>query len=108
MTATDLVHVGGEEATDSGFRYWVAVRRGVLVLYFMSVGVWSAHYGIPVQRELVVAWVWGALACALLGRPWRRALRLVLDWLPMMILLSAYDFTRGAADSLGSASICIR
>ena len=23
------------------------------------------------------------------------------DWLPMMILLSAYDFTRGAADSLG-------
>ena len=101
MTATDLAHVGDEEAADSGFGHWVAVRRGVLVLYFISLGVWSAHYGIPVQRELVVAWVCGALACASLGRPWREVLRLVRDWLPMMILLSAYDFTRGAADSLG-------
>jgi len=79
----------------------MAVRRGVLVLYFISLGVWSAHYGIPVQRELVVAWVCGALACASLGRPWREVLRLVRDWLPMMILLSGYDFTRGAADRLG-------
>jgi membrane-associated phospholipid phosphatase len=101
VTATDLAHVGGEDAPDSGFGHWVAVRRGVLVLYFISLGVWSAHYGIPVQRELVVAWVCGALACASLGRPWREVLRLVRDWLPMMILLSAYDFTRGAADSLG-------
>ena len=101
MTATDLAYVGGEEAADSGFGHWVAVRRGVLVLYFISLGVWSAHYGIPVQRELVVAWVCGALACASLGRPWREVLRLARDWLPTMILLSAYDFTRGAADSLG-------
>jgi PAP2 superfamily protein len=101
VTATDLAHVRDEEAVDSGFGHWVAVRRGVLVLYFISLGVWSAHYGIPVQRELVVAWVCGALACASLGRPWRRTLRLVRDWLPMLILLSAYDFTRGAADTLG-------
>ena len=101
VTATDLVHVGDEEAANSGFGHWLAVRRGVLVLYFISLGVWSAHYGIPVQRELVVAWVCGALACASLGRPWREVLRLVRDWLPMMILLSAYDFTRGAADRLG-------
>jgi hypothetical protein len=101
VTATDLAHVGGEDAAHSGFGHWVAVRRGVLVLYFISLGVWTAHYGIPVQRELVVGWVGGALACASLGRPWREVLRLVRDWLPMMILLSAYDFTRGAADSLG-------
>ena len=101
MTATDLAHVGGENALDSGFGHWTAVRSGVLVLYFVSLGVWTAHYGIPVQRELVVAWVGGALVCASLGRPWREVLRLVHDWLPMMILLSAYDFTRGAADSLG-------
>ena len=101
VTATDLAYVGDEEAADSGFGHWVAVRRSVLVLYFISLGVWSAHYGIPVQRELVVAWVCGALACASLGRPWREVLRLVRDWLPLMILLAAYDFTRGAADSLG-------
>ena len=101
MTATDLAHVGDVEAADSGFGHWVAVRRGVLVLYFVSLGGWCAHYGIPVQRELVVAWVWGALACASLGRPWRELLRLVRDWLPLVILLGAYDFARGAADSLG-------
>ena len=99
VTATDLASVRDEEAADSGFGHWVAVRRGVLVLYFISLGLWSAHYGIPVQRELVVAWVCGALACASLGRPWREVLRLVRDWLPIVILLSAYDFTR-AADSL--------
>jgi hypothetical protein len=101
VTVTELAHVGDEDAADSGFAHWVAVRRGVLVGYLVSLGVWSAHYGVPVQRELVVAWVCGALACAWLGRPWREVLRLVRDWLPMMILLSAYDFTRGAADSLG-------
>ena len=101
VTATDLARVGDEEAADWGFGHWVAVRRGVLVLYFISLGVWSAHYGIPVQRELVIAWICGALACASLGRPWRAVLRLVRDWLPMVILLSAYDFTRGAADRLG-------
>ncbi|MGN6868293.1 MAG: phosphatase PAP2 family protein [Solirubrobacteraceae bacterium] len=98
---TDLVHVADEEAGHPAFRHWVAVRRSALVLYFISLGVWSAHYGIPVQRELVIAWVCGALACASLGRPWREVLQLVRDWLPMVILLSAYDFTRGAAHSLG-------
>ena len=101
MTATDLAYAGDEEAAGSGFGHWVAVRRVVLVLYFISLGVWSAHYGIPVQRELVIAWVCGALVCASLGRPWREVLRLARDWMPLMILLSAYDFTRGAADRLG-------
>ena len=101
MTATDLACVRDEEAADSGFGHWVAVRRGVLVLYCISFGVWSARYGIPGQDQVVVAWVCGALVCASLGRPWRAVLRIVSDWLPVMILLSAYDFTRGSADRLG-------
>jgi hypothetical protein len=101
VTATDLAYVGDEEAADTRFGHWVAVRRGVLVVYFISLGVWSAHYGIPVQRELVIAWVCGALAGASLGRPWREVLRLVRDWLPVLIMLSVYDFTRGLADRLG-------
>jgi hypothetical protein len=50
---------------------------------------------------VVVAWVCGALACGSLALPCRGVFRLERDWLPMMILLTAYDFTRGAADSLG-------
>ena len=49
----------------------------------------------------MIAWTCGALACASLGRHPRQILQLVLDWLPIVVVLSAYDFTRGAADSLG-------
>ena len=101
MTATDLAYVGAEEAAEFRFTHWAAVRRGVLGLYFVSLGAWSALYGIPAQRELVIAWTCGALACASLGRHPRQILQLVFDWLPIVVVLSAYDFTRGAADSLG-------
>jgi membrane-associated phospholipid phosphatase len=100
VTATDLAYAA-EQPAEFRFAHWVAVRRCVLAIYFVSLGAWSAHYGIPAQRELVIAWTCGALACASLGRHPRQILRLVLDWLPILVVLSAYDFTRGAADSLG-------
>ena len=49
----------------------------------------------------MIAWTCGALACASIGRPPRQILQLVLDWAPIVIVLVAYDFTRGAADSMG-------
>jgi membrane-associated phospholipid phosphatase len=101
VTTTEYAHVGAEEAAYFRFPYWAAVRRCVLGLYLLSVVAWSAKYGIPVQRELVVLWICGALACASLGRHPREILQLLLDWLPIVLVLSAYDFTRGAADSLG-------
>jgi hypothetical protein len=90
-----------EQATDFRFRHWLAVRRTAIVLYFVGLIVWSAEYGIPVQRELVILWTVGALACASIGRHPRQIVQLVLDWLPMVLVLVAYDFTRGAADSWG-------
>ena len=101
MTTTDWADVGAEHASDRRFAHWGAVRRCALVLYFASLIAWSAVYGIPVQRELVVLWICGALACALLGRHPREIVQLLVDWLPMVVVLSAYDFTRGAADSFG-------
>ena len=81
------------------------VRRCALGLYFVALVVWSATYGIPVQRELVIAWICGALACASIGRPPRQILQLVLDWLPIVAVLCAYDFSRGAPTRSGSASM---
>jgi PAP2 superfamily protein len=101
VSAIDLAPVRAEQVADFRFSHWAAVRRCVLLLYLGSLVAWSAHYGIPVQRELVVAWICGALGCASLGRHPRQTLRLVRDWLPLVVVLSAYDFTRGAADSLG-------
>src|SRR3954468_4250732 len=101
MAGTELAHVGAQPSPDFRFAHWAAVRRCILVLYFAAMGAWSAKYGIPAQRELVILWICGALACGSLGRHPREILQLVLDWLPMVVVLSAYDFTRGAADSFG-------
>jgi membrane-associated phospholipid phosphatase len=101
VRATDFAPVRGGQATDFGFAHWAAARRYALSLYLAALFAWSANFGIPVQRELVIAWVCGALACTSLGRHPRQILRLVLDWLPIVAVLFAYDLTRGAADSLG-------
>jgi hypothetical protein len=101
MSTSEFAQIGAEQATVFRFEHWRAVRWCALAAYFVALVVWSADNGIPVQRELVVAWTCGALLCASIGRHPREVLRLVRDWLPMVIVLSAYDFTRGAADTFG-------
>jgi membrane-associated phospholipid phosphatase len=98
---TEFAQITAEPAADFRFPHWGVVRRCALVLYFVALVVWSGRYGIPVQRELVITWTCGALVCASLGRPPRQVLQLVRDWLPIVAVLCVYDFTRGAADSLG-------
>jgi membrane-associated phospholipid phosphatase len=101
LSTTDFAEVGAEPGSDFRFAHWGAVRGCALGLYFVALVVWSGHYGIPVQRELVVLWTCGALVCASLGRHPRKILQLVLDWLPILAVFWVYDLTRGAADSLG-------
>ena len=104
MSTTEFAQIGAEQASTAGragFAHWALVRKLALGLYFVALVVWSANNGIPVQRELVILWTLGALACVSLGRPPRQVLQLAIDWAPMVIVLAAYDFTRGAADSLG-------
>ena len=94
MTTGEFVEIGGEQAGRLRFSSWAAVRPYALGLYFVALILWSAHYGIPVQRELVILWTCGALACASIGRPPREILQLVIDWLPIVAVLLAYDLTR--------------
>jgi membrane-associated phospholipid phosphatase len=101
VSTTELAPVGAEEAGGFRFGQWPLVRRCALGLYFGALIVWSAHYGIPVQRELVILWTCGALVCVSLGRHPRQILQLVLDWLPIVAVFWAYDLTRGAADRFG-------
>jgi hypothetical protein len=101
LSTTEFAQVGAEPAADFRFAYWPQVRRGALAAYVVALVAWSAAYGVPVQRELVIAWVCGALACNSIGRHPREILQIVVDWLPIVLVLCAYDFTRGAADSLG-------
>jgi membrane-associated phospholipid phosphatase len=101
LATGEFAQVRGERAAEFRFASWAVARPYALGLYFFALVVWSAHYGIPVQRELVILWTCGALACVSIGRPPREILQLVLDWLPIVAVLWVYDLTRGAADSLG-------
>ena len=101
MSTTDFAQVRVERVAGVWFPRWALVRRCALGLYLVALVAWSATYGIPVQRELVIAWVCGALVCVSIGRDPRQILQLALDWFPIVAVLLAYDFTRGAADSLG-------
>jgi hypothetical protein len=102
VSTSEFAQVAAEPAeVEFRFAYWGAVRRCALAVYVIALIAWSAHYGIPVQRELVVSWVCGALACNAIGRHPREILQIVLDWLPIVAVLFVYDLTRGAADSLG-------
>lgn len=101
MSTIEVAHPDAERAAAAGFAHWGLVRRVALGLYAVALVLWSAQYGIPVQRELVVLWTCGALACVSLGRPPRQILQIVIDWLPIVAVFLAYDLTRGAADSLG-------
>lgn len=77
------------------------MRRCALALYLLFILAWSTVYGIPVQRELVILLICGGLVCLSLGRPPREILQIGIDWLPLAIILAAYDKTRGMADTLG-------
>jgi hypothetical protein len=100
MATGEFAEIGSEQA---GFRFasWAALRPYALALYLVALVLWSAHYGVPVQRELVILWTCGALACVSIGRPPREIAQLVLDWLPIVAVLWVYDLTRGSADSFG-------
>ncbi|HEX8754095.1 MAG TPA: phosphatase PAP2 family protein [Solirubrobacterales bacterium] len=102
MSTSELAPAAtAERAADLGLPRWALVRRCALLAYLGVLVAWSLEYGVPVQRELVMLWVCGALAVASLGRSPRQIRLLLFDWLPIAAVLCAYDYTRGAADSVG-------
>jgi len=103
MPSGEYAETRTEQAAEFRFASWAVVRPYAYALYVIALGLWTASYGIPVQRELVILWTCGALACASIGRPPREIVQLVLDWLPIVAVLWLYDLTRGAADSMGIA-----
>lgn len=101
MSAGKSAEATVDRAAEFRFASWAVLRPYALGLYFVGLILWTASNGIPTQRELVILWTCGALACASIGRPPREILQLVIDWLPIVAVLWAYDLTRGAADSWG-------
>ncbi|MEZ5258549.1 MAG: phosphatase PAP2 family protein [Ilumatobacteraceae bacterium] len=72
-----------------------------LVLYGLVFVVAVRSWGIPFERPILLAWLMGAAAIATIGRRGGGPVAVLRDWLPYGLALTAYDFTRGAADDLG-------
>jgi membrane-associated phospholipid phosphatase len=80
----------------------IAMGLTVIAVYVcLSVFVFD---GLHIDRPLTMGFC-AALAFALSARqPSRRAVALILDWLPIFLVLVAYDFARGAGYRLGIAT----
>ncbi|TFV53108.1 phosphatase PAP2 family protein [Blastococcus sp. TF02A_35] len=57
--------------------------------------------GLPTDRVVLLGWVLAGLGVHAATQGPRRLVRLLLDWLPLVAVLLAYDASRGLADGLG-------
>lgn len=80
---------------------WTRVRIAAYAGY-VAVLVWIViTYGVPTGRVPLAIIIMVGLALTSVGHGWRRAGRVVLDWLPFTAVLLLYDRTRGLADAIG-------
>ena len=70
---------------------------GVIVAF----SVLTAVYGFPTGREVITGWLLLTLLAACGGNItlWRRAV--LRDWMPLLLVLLAYDLLRGVANEVG-------
>jgi membrane-associated phospholipid phosphatase len=75
------------------------IRVLCIVVYGLAFVVSVALSGFPASRDRVVIWVIAGLVLVAAGRP-NGLSRLVVDFLPVILFLYAYDLLRGSADGL--------
>ena len=80
---------------------WTLVRRialgGFTAIFLIS----CANDGIPIAHDRQFVWLGAGLLCVCLGRPWRAMVQMLVDWVPFAAVIIGYDYSRGAADSVG-------
>jgi hypothetical protein len=83
-------------------------RRRLIAMTIWGVGftAWWFFLGLPLTDPILTfAWLWTATIAWRIDRPWRDQLRFGKDWLPIVILLEVYNFSRGLADNLGTPHV---
>ncbi|SCE92980.1 PAP2 superfamily protein [Micromonospora viridifaciens] len=55
--------------------------------------------GLPTDPAYAFIWIWAATIAWNSARPWRSHLRFARDWIPVVLLLAAYNLSRGFADN---------
>ena len=83
--------------TDPQFRTWV--RWWAVAVWGVAFAHTCYYEGIPFDREGLLLWLVAGAAAITFGK--RALWTVAVDWLPFAAVLVAYDYARGAADSLG-------
>jgi len=75
-------------------------RAVALSVYGAAFLAWWLLVGLPTDPVVAFFWLWGATVAWGCDRPWRSHLAFARDWVPIVVLLVAYDISRGIADNL--------
>ena len=78
--------------------YILFLRVSALII-FLGGFYWLR--GLPSEREQIIAVILVSLLILTAGTDFRKIITSVANWLPFVVLMVMYDFTRGAADDLG-------
>lgn len=93
-TATD-------DAVSTAARPIDAARKWSLAA-FVTVFLWSVFtFGIPVDRIAVLTWMLAGFAVGSIGRSRAQISRMIRDWVVLVAIYMAYDYSRGTADQWG-------
>jgi membrane-associated phospholipid phosphatase len=88
-------------------RSWIGARvprtpRAIaLIIWAVAFATFCIVLGLPIDRGSQTVWILTALFAVNIGNPWRRQLRIVIDWVPFVGFLYLYDYTRGLAGHVG-------
>jgi hypothetical protein len=75
---------------------------GAGILYVVATAVAVAVFGqLLLSRDIVFVWLMGGLLIVSLNNPRRWVRGVVVDWLPFILFLFAYDYARSIADTTG-------
>lgn len=74
-------------------------RWGLIGVWLISFGHECWAYGLPFDREGLLVWIATAAAVISIGK--RSIATVIVDFLPFALVLVAYDYLRGLADTLG-------
>ncbi len=76
---------------------------GRIAVALWAIGlVWFClRLGFPFDRAYQTLWIISGLVAASVGRGWRAVGRIFIDWVPFILVLYAYDYSRHFADLLG-------
>jgi hypothetical protein len=75
------------------------VRLIAIAAWVLGVILWTATEGLAIDYTRLFIIVCAGLITASIGR--RRAVAVIRDWLPFLVVLFLYDLSRGAASLLG-------